>query len=130
MPQFSNLTIDNLASVVAQPWDGSTGGVVAIDVLNTLTVNGTIDVSGQGFRGGQLENLTTELGTDVTIYRSASGNAGAEKGESVAGSTTTYDGLNGRFGRGAPANGGGEHVTKTVSPGPCSQQTSAARHSG
>ncbi|MBI5549173.1 MAG: tandem-95 repeat protein, partial [Deltaproteobacteria bacterium] len=40
-------------------------------------------------------------------YRYAAATGGGIKGESIAGSQTDYDGLNGRYGRGAPANGGG-----------------------
>ena len=107
VPQFNDLTINVAASVVAAPWNGTTGGVVALDVANNLVVNGSIDTSGQGFRGGVLENLTTNANTDVAIFRATSANSGAEKGESIAGFGTTYDGLGGRYGRGAPANGGG-----------------------
>ena len=107
VPQFNDLTVNVAASVVATPWNGTVGGVVALDVLGNLVINGSIDTSGQGFRGGVLENSTTPSGTDVAIYRSTSANAGAEKGESIVGFQAGYDALGGRFGRGAPANGGG-----------------------
>lgn len=55
VPQFFNVGIGN--SVTCARWDGSTGGVVAIDVRGTCQftisgTNGTIDVNGRGFRGG------------------------------------------------------------------------------
>lgn len=53
VPQYSDLTIESSASIVASEWDGDSGGIVAFDVLGTLTLNGAIDVSARGFRGGQ-----------------------------------------------------------------------------
>ncbi len=39
-------------TITPQPWNGTTGGVVALEVLDTLRLSATVDVSGQGFRGG------------------------------------------------------------------------------
>lgn len=107
VPQYSSLTVNAGASIVPNAWNGSTGGVVAAIIDGTATINGSINADARGFRGGILENNTTAAGTDVTDYVAAADTAGAEKGESIAGSTTTYDGLGGRYNRGAPANGGG-----------------------
>jgi hypothetical protein len=46
----SNLTITG--TVTALPWDGSKGGIVAIETDGTLSFNANINVRGQGFRGG------------------------------------------------------------------------------
>lgn len=107
VPQYSSLTVNAGASIVPNAWNGSTGGVVAAIVDGTATINGNINADARGFRGGILENNTTAAGTDVTDYVANADTAGAEKGESIAGSTATYDGLGGRYNRGAPANGGG-----------------------
>jgi uncharacterized repeat protein (TIGR01451 family) len=107
VPQYSSLTVNAGASIVPNSWNGSTGGVVAAIVDGTATINGNVNANARGFRGGVLENNTTAAGTDVTDYVANADTAGAEKGESIAGSTTTYDGLGGRYNRGAPANGGG-----------------------
>ncbi|MBM7114307.1 tandem-95 repeat protein [Archangium primigenium] len=104
VPQFSALTVNAGASVVSTPWNGTIGGVVALQVAGAVTLNGALDVSGAGFRGGALDNFA---GMNSTIYRSASNTAGAEKGEGIAGFQTEYDALGGRYGRGAAANGGG-----------------------
>ena len=105
VPQFAGLTVNSGASVTAPAWDGQTGGVVALHVRGAVMLNGTVDVSGRGFRGGALDNLTQSAGTNVTLYRSSNAADGAEKGESIAGYGDAYAG--GRYGRGAPANGGG-----------------------
>lgn len=107
VPQYSSLTVNAGASIVPAAWNGSTGGIVAVIVDGTATVNGSINANGRGFRGGAIENDTTDPATDVTAYVAATTAAGAEKGESIAGSQTTYDTLGGRYNRGAPANGGG-----------------------
>jgi uncharacterized protein (TIGR02145 family) len=55
LPEFNNLTING--TLTCSAWDGSTGGVVAFSVSNELILNGTIDASGKGFRGGS-ENIS------------------------------------------------------------------------
>ncbi len=106
VPQYRNLNVGAGSQITGAAWNGSTGGVVAMTVSQTLTLSGSIDVSGQGFRGGNTDNLTQPTGTSYFGYRSTSANDGAEKGEGIAGYRTELPG--GRFyGRGAPANGGG-----------------------
>lgn len=107
VPQYSTLTVNAGASIVPQAWNGSIGGVVAAIVDGTATVNGSIHANAAGFRGGAFDNDTTDAGTDVPAYVATVATSGAEKGESIAGSQATYDGLGGRYNRGAPANGGG-----------------------
>ena len=110
MPRYSTLTLNANTSVTAPMWDGATGSVVAVDVRGDITLNtgAIIDVSGKGFRGGALNNSPTLVnGAASTDYVYATNASGAEKGESIAGYQADYDALNGRFGRGAPANGGG-----------------------
>lgn len=113
VPQLRDLTIALTGSVISPPWNGRTGGIIAVDVARNLTVNGTIDASGRGFRGGSpvipagLPGTETDM-TQVSI-----------KGESVAGSPARLYGLLTGFtmgpaaifgtiqGQGAPGNGGG-----------------------
>ena len=105
VPQYTNLTIPNGATVTAAPWDGETGGVIALHVRYDLVVDGTIDASGLGFRGGTPPTQTS-LTYGITLHRSTASEEGGEKGESILGNQEDYD-EQGRFGRGAPANGGG-----------------------
>ncbi|MET0404833.1 MAG: OmpA family protein [Cystobacter sp.] len=104
VPQFNTLMVGAGASVVAPAWTGRVGGVIALQVLDTLLINGAVDASAVGFRGGALDNDTT---LNSALYRATASTAGAEKGEGIAGYHAEYDGLGGRFGRGAAANGGG-----------------------
>ena len=57
VPQFNNVTIENGAIIQARPWDGQRGGVVVVHVNGVTTLEGSISTSGQGFRGGAVENL-------------------------------------------------------------------------
>ncbi|WP_154222273.1 DUF11 domain-containing protein [Marinicella rhabdoformis] len=107
MPQFNDLTINGGSVVSAAPWNGSTGGIVAIDVAGILNLAGQIDVSGLGFRGGVLENSSSPSGADRPSYYYINQEDGAEKGEGILGFQAEYDAYGGRYGRGAPANGGG-----------------------
>ena len=107
VPQYSALTINAGATLLAPSWNGSTGGVMPLIVQNTLTINGVLSATATGFRGGALDNDTTAAGTDVTLFRGPNTADGGEKGESIAGFQAQYDAINGRYGRGAPANGGG-----------------------
>lgn len=132
--RYFNLTINAASSVTAPAWNGSTGGMVVLDAANTLTNNGSVDVTALGFRGGggkQLGGATAgntngSGGLAAADYRwnspltTAANAVGAAKGESFAGTpayvlaqnavttTNAVEGyVNGSFGRGAAANGGG-----------------------
>lgn len=107
--QFRNLTINPGGRLVARPWDGQTGGVVAVSVAQNFTNNGVVDVSGAGFRGGATDNLSQPSSQLITVFASADPADGGEKGESIAGFQGDYP--RGRYGRGAPANGGGGGVS-------------------
>lgn len=108
VPQYTNLTIDNGATVTANPWDGDKGGIVSLHVRYDLVINGQIDVSGMGFRGGEVFN---KFGANETVYRGIDNPSdfgiGGNKGESILGYQTVYEINFGNLGRGAPANGGG-----------------------
>ena len=111
VPQYTTLTINSGASITAPAWDGTTGtgGVVAVHAQSTvqLQLNGSIDVSAKGFRGGAALATKTSAaaGSGIAIYRSTAETDGAEKGEGIAGYPPDF--TTGQYGRGAPANGGG-----------------------
>jgi uncharacterized repeat protein (TIGR01451 family) len=134
IPQYSSGTLgttssnNGTTSGSAPPWDGSTGGVFAVDVAGTLNLGGgSIDVSGLGFRGGggvQQAGCGGAGCASNTAYRLVSTNgSGGSKGEGIGGTpelvgnqqTSTVvntgqanDGYpNGSFDRGAPGNAGG-----------------------
>jgi len=107
VPQYRSLTIGSGTSLVAKPWDGETGGVLALQVSDTVTVDGKIDVTGQGFRGGQRGSIRVQRAPGVgSYYRSMSNLDGGSRGEGIGGSASDYAAV-GAYGRGAAANGGG-----------------------
>jgi len=122
VPQYAAPTIG--AALTALAWNGTAGGVLAIDTQNLLSGNGaTVSVDGRGFRGGGAR----QLGGDATAGNgdwasSNAKNAHGQKGEGTAGTPTyvyssvsatesgsgTADGYpGGDMGRGAPGNAGG-----------------------
>ncbi|HZQ20715.1 MAG TPA: C25 family cysteine peptidase [Terriglobales bacterium] len=130
VPNYATATLSS--SVTASAWNGSTGGVLALNVTGTLTLGGaTISVNGLGFRGAAGLQLTGAAGAANTDYLftaptaytgAATGGADGSKGEGIAGtpewveSGTTF--LNtaqtyaegyplGSMARGAPGNAGG-----------------------
>jgi uncharacterized repeat protein (TIGR01451 family) len=133
VPQYLSAS---LGAVVATPWNGSTGGIVALDIAGQLNLNGgSVVVDGQGFRGGAGMQLVGGVAgalnsdyrqTSPTTYTGAAGGAtgiDASKGEGVAGTpewvefnqtflqaTTTIGYPNGTadgsMARGAPGNAG------------------------
>ncbi|MBK7666496.1 MAG: hypothetical protein IPJ32_03605 [Sphingobacteriaceae bacterium] len=61
VPRYTTLTISGAGYLTCPPWNGSTGGVLAVEVqANTVINKDTIPSSVFGFRGGRrVENRTT-----------------------------------------------------------------------
>src|SRR5205085_436444 len=118
VPQYDSASVSGTVSALA--WNGSTGGVVAIDVARRLTMNGgTISASGLGFRGGGGRALAGGAGSNTDYGTAASNAANGSKGEGIVGTpryvldgTSLLDNLlegypGGSYARGAPGNAGG-----------------------
>ncbi|REJ80967.1 MAG: PKD domain-containing protein [Bacteroidetes bacterium] len=107
VPRFSSLTINSGGILTCPPWNGATGGVLAVETSGNISIGSgaTIDVSAKGFRGGALLENVAWWG--VVNYFSNLPDYGAEKGEGIFGYQSDYDILGGRYGKGAAANGGG-----------------------
>ncbi|MEW6467573.1 MAG: gliding motility-associated C-terminal domain-containing protein [Bacteroidota bacterium] len=108
VPRYTALTVNNGGVLTCDTWNGSTGGVLAVEVLGNTVINagGIIDATGKGFRGGVLgtDNLTN---FGVNNVGSTDPSFGADKGEGVFGYQADYDPVGGRYGRGAVGNAGG-----------------------
>jgi hypothetical protein len=113
VPRFNDLTLQASSSIVPSLWDGTTGGVVVLEVDGNLTMNATskISASAYGFRGGTVDATSggpAGSATDTGFPASNDQIQGAEKGEGIGGSVgSEYNTLLSRYGKGAPANGGG-----------------------
>ena len=100
VPQYYNATITGTVNAI--PWDGISGGIVALDVAGTLNFNGrVIDVSNMGFRGGVGRSVSSAEGLFfATDYRRPNDTRrGGQKGEGIVG-TRELQLRNGRLSRG------------------------------
>lgn len=52
VPHYTTVNVTATGSIIAKPWDGYTGGVIAFKANSTVTVTGSINATGTGFRGG------------------------------------------------------------------------------
>ena len=92
--------------ITGQAWNGTVGGVVSIEVLNTTTITtpGTINTNGLGFRGGVEDYAASGFGTwNVALTNTDGGGVKAK----AFWFQCKYDVLGGRYSYGAVANGGG-----------------------
>jgi len=126
VPQYSTATLSS--SLTASAWNGSTGGILALDVAGTLNLgSAAVSVDGLGFRGGAGMQLTGAAGSNADFrfaapaaYTGAAvAGADAPKAEGIAGTphwvesgntflNTGAEGYpNGSMARGAPGNAGG-----------------------
>ena len=111
-------------AVTAAAWNGTSGGIVALDVANTLTFSGgSINVNALGFRGGGGQALGGGAGANTDYRTRVTVNTNGNKAEGVAGSPNfMYDGTgtlatgsgypdgtntDASRARGAPGNAGG-----------------------
>ncbi|MBS1628736.1 MAG: gliding motility-associated C-terminal domain-containing protein [Bacteroidetes bacterium] len=103
VPNFSSYSVNSKHTCM--PWNGTKGGVFAINVAGTLTLNDDIDVSGNGFEGG-LSNPYYRGGNyrcnETGYYHRPNFDTSAQKGEGI-----TTVGIDKSYGRGKLANGGG-----------------------
>jgi hypothetical protein len=137
VPQYSSLTVTGIVTGTA--WNGSIGGVLALDVAGqtTFSTNSSLNMTGKGFRGGGgkfYSGLGTYVNTD-RVRPAVIGTAGAHasKGEGIAGTplfvnndgtvltNTTENYPAGSLGQGAPGNAGGGGADGT--PGSNSRNT-------
>ena len=120
VPQYATLTI-GAAGLSAAGWNGTSGGIVAVDVSGLLTL-GPINANGRGFRAGGVRNVAAQTAPQYAGYRNLlSTENGGFKGEGIAGTPArTYSALlglsataatdgypGGDVGRGAPGTAGG-----------------------
>jgi hypothetical protein len=108
-PIFKGLTTEK--DIVALAWNGYVGGILAFEVLGTLTLNHNILAEDSGFRGGKVSN--NDGSPCLTDNYRSSDNIYGEKGEGIYKVVNdTY-----RYGKGAIANGGGGGLTHNAGGG-------------
>jgi hypothetical protein len=100
IPNFQILTITNGATLTANPWNGSTGGTIALKVQGALAIaNGSaVSANGLGYRGGSQALVGGQYIEGI-------------QGESYTGSPNTSSGAN--YGGGG---GGGQYGESNGNP--------------
>jgi Peptidase family C25 len=139
VPQYLNVTLSS--GLTATGWNGSTGGILALDVAGNVSLNSsTVSVVGLGFRGGAGLQLEGAGGKNTDYRNTAPASAvtltgfHGSKGEGIAGTPhyvwnaagtavvdTGVEGYpSGSMARGAPGNAGGggtDGDPQTANPG-------------
>lgn len=75
------------SNITGLAWDGNVGGIIALQVTNTLTLNHSISADGIGFRGGAVSSNADEA-CNNTFYTGNDANKGF-KGEGIYKSTNS-----------------------------------------
>ncbi|MFI5171875.1 MAG: gliding motility-associated C-terminal domain-containing protein [Chitinophagales bacterium] len=109
IPVYDDVTI--IGDVTALDWNGNVGGVVALEVTNTLTFNANINVDGLGFRGGTHCTSFFSCGVDsyFSNYAGVLSCLGGKKGEGIALLTTSFSGSRGKAANGGGGSNSGQH---------------------
>jgi hypothetical protein len=102
VPQYAAVSIDG--ELTAKAWDGNTGGVIVLESSDVVTLNANINVSEQGFRGGDKSAtgggcFSSSNGTYTYSYPTVEA---GKKGEGIAAFIAGKE-----SGRAKQANGGG-----------------------
>lgn len=110
VPVHSSVSFTGAADQIdATPWNGSSGGVIALDATGDVNLGATpgavrFNADATGFVGGTCAVQSTN--SAAPVFAAATTASVGLKGEGFAGSTSTgYTG--GNFGLGAPGSGGG-----------------------
>lgn len=110
--QFGAFEVSAGASVTTAPWDGLTGGVIAIRAASAQ-IDGSISVAGKGYRDGQwsqddascTDNVPTQPGESIA----GPGAAGTSANAGGAGGIAATSGIS--FVATGPLNSGSSHAT-------------------
>lgn len=69
VPYYTSANVSG--TLTCLPWDGSKGGVLAVNVRDTLELNADIDVTGKGFVSpGPVNNSVNPCNADLFFYPS------------------------------------------------------------
>jgi hypothetical protein len=118
VPHFTDLTIAENASIVAAPWDGRSGGIVALRAVGRVSVGGSILAAGAGYRNswGAVSPGNWHHSGEGTL-----GGSPAQRGENLrgggGGGFDDSGGFHGGGGGGSHASPGTDGLANTSSPG-------------
>jgi hypothetical protein len=110
VPEYTEVTVTAEGSLVAPPWNGRSGGVLAFFAAGTVRNDGTVSAVGTGFRGGTARDVAE---TETLCTREDErAPRGSEKGEGALVGAAV-----GRTGRGFNDAGGGGGVCRASGGG-------------
>jgi hypothetical protein len=112
VPEYTTVTVSAGGGLTAKSWDGASGGVLAFLAQGTVTIDGALDVSARGFRGGTAVSAP-DSGYGCVALDDPNPAKAARKGEGIVSSRYGPD----AGGRGNVANGGGGGVCFNTSGG-------------
>lgn len=105
VPKFVHATVTS--PITCPVWNGSVGGVIAIECSGIITFNNNIDAKGKGFALGNVSPTGYNCPGSFDYFYPSTSYFGAEKGEGV--SILSASKLNG-MGKRANGGGGGNNV--------------------
>ena len=103
IPQYVDVVVNG--TLLAQPWNGATGGILAFEATGTVQLQADIDLRGAGFRGGTFINSNLAcnfLSTSPAYFYTFGSEEGGAKGEGIARLIANKE-----CGRGPQVQGGG-----------------------
>lgn len=108
LKKYGNVTVNGGVTWTAKAWNGTVGGILAFLCNGTLTVTGSINATGCGFRGGAATNGTNskQAGYQGEGTGGVGGVTYVANGNGGGGGNTT-GGLDGVGGGGGGGNGSG-----------------------
>jgi hypothetical protein len=116
VPNYRNLTVNSGVNFYPSTWNGVKGGVIFFRASVSANINGTIDVSGIGYRGGSAGgNLQGSSGGEAFCGPGGAGATTTTNGTSGAGGGGGYNGYLG--GNGYCGGGGGASNGSTLGLG-------------
>lgn len=107
-PQLGTPNYATSSNIVTAAWNGTIGGVTALYVPGTLTLNNSITANGAGFRGGVKNTPNGYSACDNATYTSTLATRYAGKGEGIYKVTNT--GFGAARGKILSGGGGGNDV--------------------
>ena len=103
-PKYTTANVSN--AVTGQSWNGVTGGIVAFQALDSISIGATISISEGGFQGGAVQPDFDCFGIfGFPGFDGTSHDNGGEKGEGSGDAWTQY----GRGRNGSGGGGGNDH---------------------
>ena len=114
--RWKSVTVPAGVTITAPAWDGTSGGLLVFEATGSVLIDGTLDMSGRGYRGFSHAGRCLAMGGRYVCRNANSANGFA--GESAAGGwvfgarRNGASGGGGEDGRACGAGGGGSYGTE------------------